>query len=59
MRGWVLIAALAGLTACPPPTPKPDGGPYAHCLDGPGQVATAPGNELPCELLPPGFSRPE
>ncbi len=55
MKRWVLIGALAGLTGCPQ-KPEPDAGvPYAHCLDQPG--ATAPGSELPCELLPPGFKR--
>lgn len=57
MKRWVLIAALAGLTGCPQ-KPEPDAGvPYANCLDQPGEVARAPGSELPCELLPPGFKR--
>jgi hypothetical protein len=38
----------------------PDGAapaPLAACVDRPGDLPRPPGTELPCELLPPGFSR--
>lgn len=54
---WFFLTALAVFTACPP-EPKPDAAvSYEHCLDGPAGATRAPGSELPCELLPPGFKR--
>lgn len=37
----------------PPPTPAP----LKACVDRPAEVPRPPAGELPCELLPPGFSR--
>lgn len=39
--------------------PRPDGAasPLAACVDRPGELPRPPTTELPCELLPPGFSR--
>jgi len=34
-----------------------DGGPLTACLDRPDELPRPPTNELPCELLPPGFTR--
>jgi hypothetical protein len=33
------------------------GGTLAPCLDRPDDLPRPPMNELPCELLPPGFTR--
>jgi hypothetical protein len=57
MRRWLIVAALAAFSACPPPPPKPDAGTYEHCLDSQANAVQQPGSELPCELLPPGFKR--
>ena len=54
---WFFLTALLAFTACPQ-EPKPDAGvPYQHCLDTSAEATRAPGSELPCELLPPGFKR--
>jgi len=37
----------------PPPPPVP----LRACVDRPAEVPRPPTGELPCELLPPGFSR--
>lgn len=28
-----------------------------HCLDSPETIVLAPSNQLPCDLLPPGFGQ--
>ena len=58
MRRWLILAALAAFSACPPPPVKPDAAvTYEHCLESPTNAVQPPGSELPCELLPPGFKR--
>ncbi len=64
-RHLLRVCLAAGLTAgCgddAPSTgagdagPRPDGG-LAACVDRPTDLPRPPTGQLPCELLPPGFS---
>lgn len=66
----IAMSALAGVVAAcgdnlPGPHQDPpmtiDAGPdqpaNVACLDQPTEMARAPSNQLPCELLPPGFGQ--
>ncbi len=59
MFRWIPLAALLLTAACPkppdPPPPAPDAG-TGPCVEHPANLAS-PGSQLPCELLPPGFTR--
>jgi hypothetical protein len=65
MRRFLLAAlCAAALAGCPKGSdpdagPHDDGGPMTlkPCLDRPGELPTAPGSQLPCELLPPDFGQ--
>lgn len=46
------VADAGGPTTAPVTQP-----PLAACVDRPGDLPRPPSKELPCELLPPGFSR--
>jgi hypothetical protein len=54
---WLLVPLA--LASCedeqPPVTPPVDS--LSACLTQPGELQRAPSGQLPCELLPPGFSR--
>ena len=52
MKRWLLMLALLGAAACPPPNPPHDAGTPGPCLDRPGN-SNAPSDQLPCELYPP------
>ena len=58
MRWLVLLAPLL-TAACSddPKPPAPDGGTLTACIDLPAQSMSPPTGQLPCELLPPGFSK--
>jgi len=53
-RPLLLLGVLAALSGCPKPE-VPDAG-VGPCLDRPGELTRAPNGQLPCELLPPGFT---
>lgn len=61
----LLVLGLLGLAACgdnqeapkdAPPADASDPGALAPCLDRPTDLARPPTGQLPCELLPPGFT---
>lgn len=63
---WLLLLAPMMAVACtddPSPSgpdggiPTGDGGTLASCIDQPHQLMSPPAGQLPCELLPPGFSK--
>jgi hypothetical protein len=60
MKAWgglLLVALMA--SSCeddaPPPTQETPG--LSACLESPTALARPPSGQLPCELLPPGFSQ--
>jgi len=56
-RGWGLLAALV-VASCKddPPPPEEEGPALRACVEPPTALARPPSGQLPCELLPPGFS---
>ncbi|WP_224244576.1 hypothetical protein [Hyalangium gracile] len=61
---WLLLLVPLVAASCSddaPPTPAPgpgDGDVLKPCLEQPSALASPPSEgQLPCELLPPGFSR--
>lgn len=57
LRGGVaallLLVGAGSWAGCKPPPPEA----YTACVEQPTSLAKAPSGQLPCELLPPGFSR--
>lgn len=53
---WLLVPLVAASCKDEPQPPEQDPGSTA-CLDEPTALASPPSGQLPCELLPPGFSR--
>jgi hypothetical protein len=55
---WLLVPLMAA--SCkddpPPPAPPPVDS-LSPCVDQPTALQGPPSGQLPCELLPPGFSR--
>lgn len=58
---WLLVPlTVASCKDTPPPEEHPsgqDGGTLKPCVEQPTALAVAPSGQLPCELLPPGFSQ--
>jgi hypothetical protein len=58
--GWLALLLPLVAASCkddpPPDDPQPPPEVTA-CLEQPGELATPPAGQLPCELLPPGFKR--
>jgi hypothetical protein len=55
---WLWLLAPLALASCEdeqPVTPPVDS--LSSCLTQPGELQRPPSGQLPCELLPPGFSR--
>jgi len=53
---WLLVPlALASCEDEQPPVTPVDS--LSACLTQPGELQRPPSGQLPCELLPPGFSR--
>lgn len=54
---WVL-AALATTSCDDDPTPPVEETPsLSSCVEQPTELARPPSGQLPCDLLPPGFSK--
>lgn len=58
IRGLGLLVLLA-MASCKDDAQPPEqpGDKLTPCLDQPTALARPPSGQLPCELLPPGFSR--
>jgi hypothetical protein len=50
-----LVAASCSDDSLPPAPPPVDS--LTSCLDQPNALQSPPSGQLPCDLLPPGFSR--
>ena len=59
--GGLGLLALLAVASCkdepPPPGEQPSGQSLTPCVEQPKALARPPSGQLPCELLPPGFSR--
>jgi hypothetical protein len=53
---WLLVPLTLASCEDGPPPPGESGGNLAPCLEQPTALARPPSGQLPCELLPPGFS---
>lgn len=61
MKRIVAVTTLLLLCGCPGAEPAieppADAGPLAACAESPSALPRPPGGGLPCELLPPGFTK--
>lgn len=64
LGGCALLGLLIGGVACEhdpgngdPSGAAGTGSTLSACLERPGQLPRPPAGELPCDLLPPGFTR--
>jgi len=51
-----LIPPFDAAVVEPDAEPDAEPGALAHCLDAPGDLVRPPSGQLPCDLLPPGWS---
>ncbi|PTL77863.1 hypothetical protein [Vitiosangium sp. GDMCC 1.1324] len=54
---WPLVALVVASCKDDPPPPAPPVDSLTACVEQPTALQTPPSGQLPCELLPPGFSR--
>jgi hypothetical protein len=54
---WVLVPLVAAGCEGDSPPPAPPVESLSACADQANTLQKAPSGQLPCELLPPGFSR--
>ncbi|MDY7225453.1 hypothetical protein [Hyalangium rubrum] len=56
---WLLVPLMAASCSDDPEPPKEEEEKpgLSACLDQPNALARPPSGQLPCELLPPGFSK--
>jgi hypothetical protein len=56
---WLWLLGALAVASCKDDVqpPGPEGSGLKSCLEQPTALARPPSGQLPCELLPPGFSR--